>query len=354
MAGRYEGGSVLVAEDDAEMLGAIREALRAEDLRVIGCRTVRTAAEAAEFHRPSVVVVDVAMEGGRGWELLHGTAPRPGTRLLVLDRRAEPLVRRAAFAAGADDVASAPLDPAEIASRVRSLQKRDHGDADGAVLRHRDLVVDVASHEVRIAGQTVSVTAQQFAILRALCEARGATLHRSQLLARIAAIDDEPPSDRAVDLHVSRLRRRLGEPGCRYIEAVYGIGYRLAPAEASPALPGDAASAILDAMDEGVIVIDPTMRIRSANRAAARLLGCDDLVGRPCEEVLGCRTPDGSPITGHMCLGRAVMAGGGPIPHVRAVVHANGSAKEVDLSHTAVSVDGGPRLVAIEIRHDPA
>lgn len=350
MAGRYEGGPVLVAEDDPDLLSAIRVALRADDLLVIGCRTVHTAAEAGEFHRPTVAVVDLAMEGGRGWELLHSAASRAGTRWLALDRRAEPIVRKAAFAAGADDVASAPLDPAEIAARVRSLQKRDRASADGAVLRHRDLVLDLSSHEVRVAGRVVPVTAQQFEILRALCEAHGATLHRSQLLARIAGIDDEPPSDRAIDLHVSRLRRRLGEAGRRYIESVYGIGYRLAPADGAQPLPGEAAGAVLDAIDEGVIVIDPSLRIRSANRAAARLLEREDLVGRTCEEVMGCRTPDGVPITGPTCMGRAVLAGGGRIANVQACVGCGGWWIDVDLSHSPVRVDGGPDLVAVEIR----
>lgn len=352
MADRYEGGPVLVAEDDGELLAAFREALRADDLLVIGCRTVRTAADAAEFHRPSVAVVDVAMEGGRGWELLHGATTRAGIRWLALDRRGDPLVRRAAFAAGADDVASAPLDASEVAARVRSLQRRDRGVADTAVLRHRDLVLDLSSHEVRVGGRPVSLTAQQFAILRALCEARGAALHRSQLLARIAAVDDEPPSDRAIDLHVSRLRRRLGEPAHRYIEAVYGIGYRLAPTDAPAPLPSDAASAVLEAMDQAVIVIDGALRIRSANRAASRLLERDDLVGRGCDEVMGCRTPDGVPLAGPSCIGRAVLSGGGRVANGKLCVRSSGWWMEVDLAHTPIRVNGGEDLVAIEIRHD--
>lgn len=349
MATRYEAGPVLVAGDDAALLGAVREALRADDAVVIACRTVRTAVESADFHRPSVGVVDLAMEGGRGWELLHGGNGRAGIRWLALDRGGDPLVRRAAFAAGADDVAGPPLDAPEIAARVRSLQKRDRS-SPGPVLRHRDLVIDVSSHEVRVAGHPVALTAQQFAILRALCEARGAALHRSQLLARIASLDDEPPSDRAIDLHVSRLRRRLGEPGRRYIEAVYGIGYRLAPAETSAALPGDAARAVLDALDEAIVVVDSDLRIRSANRAASRLLERDDLVGRHCEEVMACRTPSGAALDGSSCIGRAVLAGGGRVGEGRVSVRCDGHRISVDLAHTPVGVDGGADLVAIQIR----
>jgi DNA-binding response OmpR family regulator len=353
MRDRYDDGAVLLVEDDPEILTRIRDALRAEDLVVIACRTEGSAAEAVRFHRPAVVIADLDLEGGRGWQLLEGATSRAGERWLALDRRAEPLVRRAAFAAGADDVASAPFDAAEIAARVRALRDREPAASARAVLRHRELVIDIAAREVRVAGRPVELTVQQFEILRALCEARGATMHRSQLLARIAAIDDEPPSDRAIDLHVSRLRRRLGDPGGRYIESVYGIGYRLVPAKAEAALPGDVASAVVDAMDEGVIVTDGALRIRAANRAAARILERDDLVGRSCEEVMGCRTPEGAALTGPACIGRAVLAGGGRIANVRTCVGCRGWWMDVELSHSPVEIDGGPGLLAIEIRREP-
>jgi DNA-binding response OmpR family regulator len=353
MRARYDDGAVLVIEDDPELLARFREAMRADDVLVIPCRSLQAATEGIRFHRPAVVVADLEMEGGHGWELLHRAASRSGERWLALDRRADPVARRAALAAGADDVASAPFDAAEIAARVRAL--RDRGSAAGQrpVLRHGELLVDISAREVRVAGKPVELTVQQFEILRALCEARGATMHRSQLLARIAAIDDEPPSDRAIDLHVSRLRRRLGEAGGRYIESVYGIGYRLVPAKAEAALPGDVASAVVEAMDEGVIVTDGALRIRAANRAAARILEREDLVGRSCEEVMGCRTPEGAALTGPACIGRAVLAGGGRIANVRTCVGCRGWWMDVELSHSPVEIDGGPGLLAIEIRREP-
>ncbi len=352
MATIGDAGPVLVAEDDPELLGRLRDSLRSQDLLVATSKTVRSALDAAQFHRPAVVIVDLAMEGGRGWELLHALGSRPGTAVLALDRRGDSLVRRGAFSAGAADVAGPPLDTAEIAARARTLERRDQATSRrGSVLRHRDLIVDIPLHEVRVAGRPITVTPQQFAILQALLEARGATLHRSQLLARIAAVDDEPPSERAVDLHVSRLRRRLGEVDRRrYIEAVYGIGYRLAAADEQEQLPPEVASGVLDAVSEGILVVDSTLRIRAANRAAARALERDDLVGRTCEEVMGCRTPDGTVLTGPACLGRAVLAGRGAIPDVSLCVRRDGSWTDVDLSHTAVQVDGGSTLLAIELR----
>lgn len=357
MDARPNGGPVVLAEDDAEILGSLRDALRAEGITAVGCRSVRAALEALEFHRPAVAVIDVAMEDGRGWELLHAAGRGSGMSRLVLDRRGEPLVRRAAFAAGADDVMAPPLDGDELAERVRSLLRRERPDGrSGPVYRHRDLVLDVAAHEARVAGRAVALTPQQFAVLRALCEAGGATLHRSQLVARIAAIDDEPPSDRAVDLHVSRLRRRLGDTAgrARYVEAVYGIGYRLAPVEHGSGPPEGHAEAVLEALAEAVIVLDDHLRIRSANRAAEALLDRtrEDLVGRSCADVLRCQTCEGAPLGGPSCLGRAVLAGEGGIRHVRAVVRRGDAAIPVVFSHHSVRVDGGRPLIAIELRPD--
>lgn len=356
MVGQPDHGPVVVAEDDAQILGTLRDALRAEGFIVASCRAARSAFDAVDFHRPGVAVIDVAMEDGRGWELLYAVRSRAGTAALVLDRQGDALVRRGAIAAGAEDVVSAPFDAEEVAGRVRLLFRRqDQVARGGPVYRHGDLVVDVPAHEVRVAGRTVGLTPQQFAILRALCEAGGAALHRAQLVTRIAAIDDEPPSDRAIDLHVSRLRRRLGddEGPARYIEAVYGIGYRLAPAgrnDVQRAQP----DAVLDALPDAVLVVDDGLAVRAANRAAEILLGRPrtDLVGRSCAELLACRTCAGGPLAGPGCLGRAVLAGEGSVRHARALVDTSDGRVPVVFSHVKVPTDDGSRLVAISLRVD--
>ena len=351
MIGRNDEGPVLIAEDDPTLLSDVRDALSAAGLPAIIARSARIAREALAFHRPPVVLLDLAMEEGRGWELLFEVAKRPGTSVLALDRRGDSVCRRGALAAGADDVMGPPFEPEELAARARAVGRRHRVEPD-RVLRHRDVVLDVASHEVQVAGRPVSLTPQQFALLRALFEAGGATLHRKQLLARIASIDGEPPSDRAVDLHMSRLRRRLGSVAGGYIEAVYGLGYRLVAPAPDRDAPGTAADPILDALDEAVIVTDAQLRIVSANGAARRLLGRGraDLVGRACSDVMHCRTCDGVPLGGPACIGRAVMAGGGTIGHVSLVVSGAEAAVPVSITHAAIRAAGADPLLAIELR----
>ena len=212
MSTSLEPPFILVADDDASRLSGVRAALRLAGAHVAACRSVQIALEALVFHLPNVVVVAPEMEGGKGWDLIYAARAQGQLPTVVLDRDPSGATRQTAFTAGADDVVTVPGDEREFAVRVLGLARRSrHGNVGSPLLRHRGLVMDVAAHTVRVDGRPIDLTAQQFAILRALFEANGATLARDRLLARIESLDEEPPSDRAIDLHVTRLRRRLGD-----------------------------------------------------------------------------------------------------------------------------------------------
>src|SRR6266542_1194431 len=333
MNGPHEPPFVLVAHDDAARLDAFRTALRLAGAQVASCKTVRVALEAVTFHLPTVLVVDVGMEDGKGWEVVHAAARAGHLPLIVLDPAADPATRPAAFAAGADEVVPLPTDPGELATRVIALAGRSRRSAAPApVYRHRGLVLDVAAHATRLHGSPIALTPQQFAILRALLEANGATLARTRLLALIEALDDEPPSERAIDLHVTRLRRRLGDDSKepRFIQAVYGVGYRLATETTVPQTLGDLAEDILTALPGPLLAI-----------------GRGDLVGRRCGDVLDCRDGCGATLAGPRCLARAVGSGGTTLHDVPIRVRVGED--RLDVSYTIAGV-GGDGLLAIQIR----
>jgi DNA-binding winged helix-turn-helix (wHTH) protein len=270
----------------------------------------------------------------------------------VLDRVGDASARRTAFAAGADDVVHVPCETGELATKILALagRVRPH-DTTGPVYRLRGLVVDVAAHSVRLNGRPLVLTAQQFAILRALFEARGVALERSRLLSRIEALDDEPPSERAVDLHVTRLRRRLGDSAGapRFIESVYGVGYRLASDAAPPAQLGDRAEDVLVALPDALLVIDSQLQVRFANDAATRLLvrSRRELVGRSCSEVLECADCMGARLDGPRCFARALRNGTTTLRDVSAEVRAGDEHIAVTLTYGRVQADG---LITLEIR----
>lgn len=343
---------VLVADDDPARLGQVRTALRLAGAHVAACRSVKVALEALAFHLPNVVVVAPAMETGRGWDVVYGARAQGQTPTVVLDGDADGVVRRTAFTAGVDDVVASPCDEGELATRVLALAGRARrAESASPVYRHRGLVMDVAAHTVRVHGRAIELTAQQFAILRALFEANGATLARDRLLARIESLDEEPPSDRAIDLHVTRLRRRLGDDARkpRYVEAVYGVGYRLATDDSLASGLGGDAEHVLAALPDPLLVIDTDRHIRFANDAATRFLARSqsDLVGRQCSEVLVCRDCHGESLDGPRCFARAVISGDATLRNVPADIAVSDERLPVEFTYARVRGDG---LLTLEIR----
>lgn len=350
-----DGALVLLADDDQASVDALRSALRAAGVRVVACRRALAGIQSLDFHRPSAVVVDPGCDGGRGWDLLREARRDGRVPVLALARDLDDAGRRTALAAGAHEVVAKPFDAEEIAARVIALVRLSRAEArSGPIYRHSDLVVDVAAHAVRVGGRAVELTPQQFAILRALCEAGGATLGRSQLLARIAGLDDEPASERAIDLHVTRLRRRLGDTRSepRFIETVYGVGYRLASERAArPDDLADRSAEVLDAVAEPMLVVDASLTVRFANVAAERLLGQPRgaLVGQRCGRILECRALAGQALDGPRCFGRAVLANGPVLRRVEAIVRGADGDLPVELSYGRAG-EGGRALLAISLR----
>lgn len=354
--GQLDTPLVLVLEPQRSLADAIGVALRGAGLQVVSCRHASEAVPAVAFHRPSVVVADVGTDDGHGWDVLAAAREHGRLPAIVLDPDDDPAVRRAAYAAGADDVVPTAVDPADLAARVVALARRARPDARGGTIhRHRDLMMDVSAHEVTIAGEPVTLTAQQFAILRVLLEAGGATLAREQLVARTGALDDEPPSDRAIDLHVTRLRRRLGDDprAPRYIEAVYGVGYRLAHGDGGVQQQvGADASTLLDALPDAVLVLDRDLVIRFANRSAELLLGVPraTLPGKRCGAVLLCTSCGGAPLDGPRCIGRAALGGLSQVHDAPALVHGATGPMPVSLSYGQMPLGKGDALVTVTIR----
>lgn len=345
---------VVIANDDLRALAALRDALRVAGAQVAACKQVSVALDAITFHVPTVVVADVGMEGGKGWDLVHAARVAGRLSTIVLDRVGDAGTRRAAFAAGADEVIAVPSELAEITTRVLALAGRARRGAPATVYRLHGLSIDLPAHAVRLHGRPVVLTAQQFAILAALFEANGVALPRARLLARIEALDDEPPSERAIDLHVARLRRRLGDDAKvpRYVESVYGVGYRLATDSPDPAKLGDRAEDVLTSLPDALLVIDEHRAVRFANEAATRLLARprSELLGRTCAELLECTDCAGTSLDGPRCFARSVLPGAPALRDMPAWIRAGGERVQVLLTYGHVRADG---LVTLQLRPRP-
>src|SRR5262245_7034518 len=233
---------ILVVDDDAKIVRLVRTYLERAGYRVIEAADGRMALSAIALEMPALVVLDVMLPEVDGIAVLKAVRRNDRTPVIILSARGLVDDRITGLAAGADDYLPKPFSPAELVLRVQRILERTDGAAgpagpggDGGgrrePLRHGDLVLDPARHEVRIAGRLVPLTAVEFRLLATLLEADGRVLTRDQLLDAVYGQDEAEILDRTVDVHVGRLRDKLGDDADapRYVATVRGIGYRAAP-----------------------------------------------------------------------------------------------------------------------------
>ncbi len=154
--------------------------------------------------------------------------------VLILSARGSTPDRVYGITEGADDYLGKPFSPAELVVRVKAILRRTSSDsrAEGgeAILKQRDLTIDLGRHQVLQGGREVSLTSAEFRLLSALIAARGRVLSRQQLQDALYQETVGAALDRAIDVHIGRLRAKLGDDPRRprYVATVRGSGYRAA------------------------------------------------------------------------------------------------------------------------------
>lgn len=208
-----------------------QRALVDEGLWVTTCHQLAEAIWRLRSLRPELVLLQVGGRDADDWARCRRVADAADQPLFVLVDDPSVDARLAALAAGADDVLGLPFHPLELVARARALLRRPPVRAEGpAVLRHRDLELDLDGHLASLGGRPLALSPLEFRLLRTLLESPQRTFSRDELLTRVHVFDDRMPTERSIDLHVTELRQKLGDQARRpaYVETVRGIGYRLA------------------------------------------------------------------------------------------------------------------------------
>jgi DNA-binding response OmpR family regulator len=226
---------ILVVDDDIKIVRLVRMYLERAGYRVIEATDGRSALSAIALEAPALVVLDVMLPEVDGLAVLRAVRRTDQTPVIILSARGMTDDRIAGLTAGADDYLPKPFSPAELVLRVQRILARAAlaGAPDATEpIRHADLVVDRSRHEVRIGDRLVPLTAVEFRLLVALLEADGRVLTRDQLLDAVYGQDEAEVLDRTVDVHIGRLRDKLGDDAerPRFVATVRGVGYRAAPA----------------------------------------------------------------------------------------------------------------------------
>lgn len=226
---------VLVVEDEPDIAALVAYQLTREGFRVETAGTGPDALQAVARDIPDLVVLDRMLPGLSGDDVLRRLKAEPvtaNTPVLVLTARREQDDRIQGLEMGADDYLTKPFSPRELVLRVQAILRRAKESgmtAGGRILKAGSLRMDLGSNQTMLGGEELVLTPTEFRLLQALLERRGRTMSRKQLLEK--AWDVEPGASeriqtRTVDMHVRRLRAKLGETG-DWIETVRGFGYRL-------------------------------------------------------------------------------------------------------------------------------
>ena len=220
---------VLLIEDDAGLAATLRAGLEEAGFAVERVGTFRDGLGAAT-HRPAdVVVLDVMLPGGSGFDLCrHLRLRRVATPVLMLTARDAVHDRVTGFDAGADDYLVKPFAFQELVARLRALARRRPTPLPERV-RIADLEVDLGSRRVTRAGRTIELTAKEFALLECLVRHRDAVVDRTAITAFVWD-DNHDPFTNVLEVLVRRLRRKVDDPfEPKLIHTVRGAGYRLGP-----------------------------------------------------------------------------------------------------------------------------
>jgi DNA-binding response OmpR family regulator len=229
---------ILVVDDDAKIVRLVRTYLERDGFSVVTAADGPGALDAIETHEPALVVLDLMLPELDGRAVIRAVRRDDSaahTPILVLSARSSTVDRIAGLEDGADDYLPKPFSPAELVLRVKSILRRATPPASvpphRPALHHGDLTLDRDRYEVTRGGEMIALTRVEFRLLETILEADGRVLSRDQLLDAVYGADQAEVLDRTIDVHVGRLRDKLGDDADhpRYVATVRGVGYRAAP-----------------------------------------------------------------------------------------------------------------------------
>ena len=218
---------VLVIEDEKEIRDLVRYNLERAGYRVSTAFDGEEGLRQTFASRPSAMVLDLMLPGRSGLEVLREVRGEPATAdlpVLVLTARAAEMDKLLGFEHGADDYLTKPFSPRELVARLAALLRRAQPARSGGAIERNGLRVDSSSREASINGRRMSLTPREFELLAFLVRHPGRVLSREELLRKVWGYD-YLGATRTVDVHVRRLRMKLGDRQT-LIETVTGAGYK--------------------------------------------------------------------------------------------------------------------------------
>jgi DNA-binding response OmpR family regulator len=216
-------GNVLLVEDEPSVGELVRSYLARDGYRVIWVRSGEDALVELDRHQIRLVILDLGLPGMDGFDVCRAVRARSQVPILMLTARDEEPDRVVGLEVGADDYLTKPFSPRELVARMKAILRRTDPQPTKEVLSLGDVVVNLETHDVTIAGESVELTTKEFELLAYFLGNPGTLLTRDRLLDRVWGVE-YPGGTRTVDVHVAQLRRKLGRPAL--IRTLRGSGYK--------------------------------------------------------------------------------------------------------------------------------
>ncbi len=222
--------SILIIEDEADILELIKYNLERDGFRTSGAASGEEGLKVARAKVPDLVVLDLMLPGLDGLEvcrLLKADIKTKQIPIVMVTAKGEESDVVAGLELGADDYITKPFSPKVLVARLRTVLRRRSQPAvsEDAVIAIHDIVIDPGRHQVTVKGKTVDLTVTEFGIVRLLAGRPGWVFTRYQIVNEVRG-DDILVTDRTVDVQIVGLRKKLGTHG-KLIETVRGVGYRM-------------------------------------------------------------------------------------------------------------------------------
>lgn len=223
--------SIIIVEDEADILDVIDYNLSREGFKVSGYKDGEVGLSAIRECHPDLILLDLMLPGIDGLEICKKLKEDPLTRnipVIMITAKTEESDVILGLGLGADDYLSKPFSPKELVARVKAVLRRaplkDSREHQARIDRE-GFVLDVHMHDVTVDGESALLTATEFRMLHFLASHPGRVFSRDHLLSRVTG-NDTIVIDRNVDVHIRSIRKKLGENHRKLIETVRGVGYR--------------------------------------------------------------------------------------------------------------------------------
>ncbi|MBR0081923.1 MAG: response regulator transcription factor [Clostridia bacterium] len=218
--------TILVIDDDRNILAIIELYLKKAGFAVQTCTTGYEAMQAFRATHPALVLLDVMLPGKDGWTILHEIRAESSTPVIMLTARGDTGERVRGLELGADDYIAKPFDSNELVARIKAVLRRMSTTEEvNKAVELPGLYISLENYSVLIDGETVEMPPKEIELLYFLASHSGKVFTREQLLEQVWGFDFFGDS-RTVDVHVKRIREKLGEREEWQLKTVWGVGYK--------------------------------------------------------------------------------------------------------------------------------